>query len=118
MKVERLTCVICGNKEHNGIKEKYRICTEDRATGLRKAATDLMDEAYTRIYDLKTNANIFSADLYYHKYCLNKYLYMHKAKQKGANSKDERPKKGRRVLQRLCTASQKLYRAGKRNITI
>ena len=60
--IEILTCMFCRKKEHNGTNEKYRICTEGRATDLQKAATDLMDEVYTRICDLKTNANIFSAD--------------------------------------------------------
>ena len=71
--VRKQTCVICGKKQETNEVRKYCICEKPSAQNLIDAAILLKDEVYTRISDLKTVQDIFSADLRYHSF--NKYLH-------------------------------------------
>lgn len=78
--MRKQTCVICGKKQHKNGVHKYRISEKSRPQNLIDAAILLKDEIYTRIADLKTVHDVFSADLRYHKDCFNKYLHKYDAK--------------------------------------
>ena len=79
-----LRCVICGNFQNNGIKEKKRIAESSSAKCSREA-----DEVYTRICDLENDENMYGADLSYHHSCLSSYIQKHKralqAQEKGSH---------------------------------
>ena len=70
----QIKCVVCGQKQFNGVKEKSRICESNRAQQFREAAFFLLDDVYTQVCDLKSNSSIFGADLYYHQPCLAAYI--------------------------------------------
>ena len=74
-----IKCVLCGNERvyhnRNPIREKFRICEQNRAQSLLDAANFLKDAVYARIADLSNVQSIFAADLYYHKICFDKYVY-------------------------------------------
>ena len=70
--------MICGNFQHNGIKEKMQICESSSAELFREAASFFLDDVYTRISDLKSNAQMFGADLVYHHTCLSAYIQKYK----------------------------------------
>ena len=65
-----LRCVICGNFQNKGIKEKKRIAESSSAKCFREAAEFFMDDVYTRICDLENDENMYGADLLYHHSCL------------------------------------------------
>ena len=44
----------------------------------REAASFFLDDVYTRISDLKSNAQMFGADLVYHHTCLSAYIQKYK----------------------------------------
>ena len=70
--------MICGNFQHNGTKEKTQICESSSAELFREAASFFLDDVYTRISDLKSNAQMFGADLVYHHTCLSAYIQKYK----------------------------------------
>ena len=63
-------CVICGKTQHNGIREKFRICEAPRANKFLQAAIYLQDEVFTKNADLEEGSSVFGADLCYHKTCI------------------------------------------------
>ena len=48
-----------------------RICESFSAELSGEAASFFLDDVYTRISDLESNAQMFGADLYYHHVCLS-----------------------------------------------
>ena len=52
-----------------GVEKKYGTCKQQSANDLQKTANYFWDEVYDGMCDLKANADVFSADLYYHKAC-------------------------------------------------
>ena len=70
--------MICGNFEHNGIKKKCEFVKVLSAELFREAASFFLDDVYTRISDLKSNAQMFGADLVYHHTCLSAYIQKYK----------------------------------------
>ena len=85
-----MKCTICTQKSKNKVYEKYRICEEDRALRLAKAALFFKDGLFTRIADLisdsdsQTVSAIRSADLYCHKSCYDGYVNDHQSKSKSS----------------------------------
>ena len=67
-----IECVICGNdrvwvksqKKH--VRDKYRICDEERAKKFLEAVNQQKDEVFVRCADLKTPSDVYAADLYCH----------------------------------------------------
>ena len=74
MQTCKLKYVICGQVRYNKITEKYRISEKQRVDDLRNPAQLLQDDDYTRICDLTANDHIFSADIYYHNLCFQRYI--------------------------------------------
>ena len=58
-------CVICGKRQINGLRQKYRICERNSAAKFREA---------TRTCDLQYSRKVFGTDLYYHQVCLPAYV--------------------------------------------
>ena len=70
-----LPCVVCGKLQHNGTREKFRICKSARANRfIETVFFYFQDEIYTRIADLEEDSRVFGADLYYHNCCMEAYL--------------------------------------------
>ena len=65
-----LPCVVCGKLQHNGTREKFRICESARANRFIEAAIYFQDEIFTRRADLEEDSRVFGADLYYYKCCM------------------------------------------------
>ena len=84
-----LRCVICGNFQNKGIKEKKRIAESSFAKCFREAGEFFMDDVYTRICDLENDENMYGADSLYHHSCLSSYIQKHKralqAQEKGSH---------------------------------
>ena len=55
-----------------------RICESSSAELFREAASFFLDDVYTRISDLETNAQMFGADLVQHHACLSAYIQKYK----------------------------------------
>ena len=70
--------MICGNFQLNGIKEKMRICESSSAELFREAASFSLDNVYNCISDLESNAQMFGADVVYHRACLSAYIQKYK----------------------------------------
>ena len=69
--VHKQKCIICCKTQlKGGIREKFRICESPRAKRFLEAAIYLQDQLYTRVADLEVDSQVFGADLYYHKNCL------------------------------------------------
>ena len=51
-----LPCVVCGKLQHNGTREKFRICA--RANRFIEAAIYFEDEIYTRTADLEEDSRV------------------------------------------------------------
>ena len=70
--------MICGNFQHNGIKEKIPICESTSAGLFREVASFFLDDVSTRISNLESNVQMFGADLVYHYACVSAYIQNHK----------------------------------------
>ena len=74
-----LDCVICGSNRvwskvlGKYIREKFRICTIDRAQAFLGAIKYHKDEVYIKCANLYTPDDVYAADLYYHKSCFDTY---------------------------------------------
>ena len=68
-----LPCVVCGKLQHNGTREKIRICESARANRFIEEAIYFQVDTYTRTADLEEDSRVFGADLYYHKRCIEAY---------------------------------------------
>lgn len=62
--------IICNQKSHNRIYEKYRISEYPRAEGFLKATLYLQDGVFTRTCDLQDVSSVFGADLLSHVNCI------------------------------------------------
>ena len=67
-------CVICNQMKCQGDAKRYRISDLAPAKNLIKAANFNKDSVHTRIVFLRTDGDVFAADMMHHKNCLNKYI--------------------------------------------
>ena len=70
-------CIICNQVTRNKIREKYRISKENRAKQFLAAVKFNKDDVFTRCALFKTVGDIFAADLYSHKKCIQDYIRRH-----------------------------------------
>ncbi|KAG1654983.1 hypothetical protein GQR58_024757 [Nymphon striatum] len=75
--IYKTQCAVCGFAKHHGIYDKYRISETNRAQKFLEATVFLQDDIYTRSCDLQDVNGVFGADLYCHKYCINRYIQLY-----------------------------------------
>ena len=62
--------ICCKIQLKGGIREKFRICESPRAKRFLEAGIYLQEQLYTRVADFEVDSQVFRADFYYHKNCL------------------------------------------------
>ena len=67
-------CVICGKRQINGLRQKYRICERNSVAKFREATLFSQNNVHTRTCDLQYFRKVFGTDLYYHQVCLPAYV--------------------------------------------
>ncbi|KAG1670411.1 hypothetical protein GQR58_016915 [Nymphon striatum] len=85
--IYKTQCAVCGFAKHHGIYDKYRISETNRAQKFLEATVFLQDDIYTRSCDLQDVNGVFGADLYCHKYCINRYIQLY-GRRKTKNDKE------------------------------
>ncbi|KAG1654561.1 hypothetical protein GQR58_024934 [Nymphon striatum] len=85
--IYKTQCAVCGFAKHHGIYDKYRISETNRAQKFLEATVFLQDDIYTRSCDLQDVNGVFGADLYCHKYCINRYIQLY-GRRKSKNDKE------------------------------
>ena len=68
-------CIICDQTSYKKDYSKYRMSEPNRAKSFLQATIFFQDSVFTRTCHLQDENAVFGADLYYHKSCLQKYLY-------------------------------------------
>ena len=59
-----LKCIICGQAQNRGIRQKFRICESESTENFREATLFLQDEVYIRTCDFQDASKMFGAGLY------------------------------------------------------
>ena len=82
--------VLCGFA-YKGTYEKFRMPEDSRANKFLSATVFFRADIFTRTCDLQDINNVFGADLYCHKNCINSYILKHVRVLKKVNSQEEFP---------------------------
>ena len=73
-KVSEKPCIICNQVKHQGENKKYRICEVKCAKQFLSAERFFNDDVHRQTILLETHGDVFAADVFYHKKCLNRYM--------------------------------------------
>ena len=79
-----MNCLVCGNRSHQGIRNKYRICEFLKAKQIIRAAKHFQDDTFTRIADRLRDTeedsikSVIAADFFCHKNCSRAYTQKYK----------------------------------------
>ena len=88
---DNFPCILCGNKSHDGVRKKHKLCERNSAINLIKAIKYNQDAVFTRAADrLRENedqcvASFLAADYFYHGKCKKNYMYKYNRNISNAN---------------------------------
>jgi hypothetical protein len=70
----KVKCIVCNAVRCDGVREKSRMCEENRAERFLVAAKYMNDEVSRRLADVDNIERLIAADVYYHNKCMVVYL--------------------------------------------